>query len=151
MTTCSTQGARIVCNRPDSYPQAERGQRRFCAASVRWCLTGIRPASRLGLPDERSSYSRDVSLLLYLLQRGAGVLFGISKRFISGTPQPTRYRARWVFHFHANPDSNGQHGQETQLTARAVYEPVAPVPGTAAQCNMCAAICISNGGFYAGS
>jgi hypothetical protein len=145
MRTNSTHGARIVRNRPDSQPPAERGQRSFCVARIRhWCLTGIRRASRLGLLDERFSYSRDVSLLLYLLRCGAGVLFGISKRFICETPQPTRSRTWWVFHFQSNPDSNGQYGQETQITAPPMYASVAPVPGTAAQFNVCAANCTCN-------
>jgi hypothetical protein len=81
----------------------------------RWHLTGLDEGSRLAIPergqDEPASgrenfavdesndfriHSRDV---YGLLQRRAGVSTGLITEANSGSRQPTRHEARWVFSF----------------------------------------------------
>jgi hypothetical protein len=80
-------------------------------------LTGLEVGPTLAIPErwqdapanERESFSslqrndfrlhsRDVCVSL-LLQRRAGVSSGLSTEASSGTRQPTRHEARWVFAF----------------------------------------------------
>ena len=80
-------------------------------------LTGLDAGSRLAIPErgqdrfasERENvsgsdgndfriHSREVYVSL-LLRRNAGVFHGISSEANSGSRQPTRHEARWVFAF----------------------------------------------------
>jgi hypothetical protein len=67
----------------------ERGQDRFASAREN--------VSRL-LSNDFRIHSRDVYVPLPL-QRRAGVFHGISSEANSGSLQPTRHEARWVFAF----------------------------------------------------
>jgi hypothetical protein len=84
-------------------------------------LTGLNPGPTLAIPErgrdgfasERENlsgfehndlrfHSRDVHVSL-LLRRNAGVFHGISSEADSGSRQPTRHEARWVFAFTEDP------------------------------------------------
>ena len=81
-------------------------------------LTGLDAGSRLAIPERRHDepaggrenfagfesndlriHSRDVYGLLLQLRRRAGVSSGLTTEANSGTRQPTRHAARWVFAF----------------------------------------------------